>query len=100
MKKVLLVLTGIGTALLAASILKAREPEVAAAPPTLKTSTSTNTKVSVEHVAAEGRLVTYPGAEVVVGAESTGRLVRMLASEGQKVAKGDLLAELAVEDVQ
>ncbi len=50
-------------------------------------------------VAAEGRVVTYPGGEVVVGAERSGRLVRVLVEEGQAVAKGELLAELESEEL-
>src|SRR5204862_593887 len=45
-------------------------------------------------VAADGRVVTYPGGEVVVGAERAGRLVRLLVDEGQAVSRGELLAEL------
>ncbi|MFI5182795.1 MAG: efflux RND transporter periplasmic adaptor subunit [Vicinamibacteria bacterium] len=51
-------------------------------------------------VAAEGRVVAYPGGEVVVGAERAGRLVRVLAEEGQTVAKGELLAELESEELR
>lgn len=51
-------------------------------------------------VAAEGRVVTYPGGEVVVGAERTGRLVRVLVEEGRVVAKGELLAELESEELR
>src|SRR6266481_4716393 len=45
-------------------------------------------------VAADGRVVTYPGGEVVVGAERAGRLVRLLVDEGDVVSKGQLLGEL------
>jgi RND family efflux transporter MFP subunit len=39
-------------------------------------------------------VVTYPGGEVIVGAERAGRVVRLLVDEGRVVRKGELLAEL------
>ena len=51
-------------------------------------------------VAAEGRVVAYPGAEVRVGAERAGRLVRVLVQEGRTVRKGELLAEIESEELQ
>jgi RND family efflux transporter MFP subunit len=51
-------------------------------------------------VAAEGRVVTYTGAEVIVGAERTGRLVRVAVEEGQSVARGQLLAELESDELR
>ena len=51
-------------------------------------------------VVAEGRLVTYPGAEVVVGTELSGTVVRLLAEEKDRVRKGQLLAELRADDLR
>jgi RND family efflux transporter MFP subunit len=51
-------------------------------------------------VAAEGRVVAYPGYEVVVGAERAGRLERVLVEEGQLVAKGALLASFETDELQ
>jgi len=51
-------------------------------------------------VAAEGRVVAYPGAEVRVGAERAGRLVRVLVEEGQKVRRGGLLAEIDSDELR
>jgi RND family efflux transporter MFP subunit len=51
-------------------------------------------------VAAEGRVVAYPGAEVKVGAERPGRLVRVLVEEGQVVRRGDLLAEIDSDELR
>jgi HlyD family secretion protein len=50
-------------------------------------------------VAAEGRVVAYPDAEVKVAVERAGRLVRVPAREGQKVRKGELLAEIESEEL-
>jgi RND family efflux transporter MFP subunit len=51
-------------------------------------------------VAAEGRVVTYPGGEVVVGAERVGRLVRLAVVESQTVRKGEVLAELESDELR
>jgi len=53
---------------------------------------------SRDRVAAEGRVVAYPGAEVVVGTDLAGTLVQLRVQEKQPVRKGDLLAELRAED--
>jgi RND family efflux transporter MFP subunit len=49
-------------------------------------------------VVAEGRLVSYPGAEVVVSSEVSGTLVALPVEEKQRVKKGQLLAELRADD--
>lgn len=49
-------------------------------------------------VAAEGRVVTYPGAEVVVGTDLAGTVVVLRVQEKEKVRKGQLLAELRSDD--
>jgi HlyD family secretion protein len=51
-------------------------------------------------IVAEGRVVAYPGAEVAVGAEVGGAIVRVPVQEGTAVRKGDLLAEFKADDVQ
>lgn len=51
-------------------------------------------------IAAEGRVVTYPGAEVRVGAERAGRLVRVRVEEGDVVRKGELLAEIDSDELR
>ncbi|MFO0953307.1 MAG: efflux RND transporter periplasmic adaptor subunit [Isosphaeraceae bacterium] len=55
---------------------------------------------SVPRVIAEGRVVAYPGAEVVVGSEATGRVVRLNVVEKSRVKKGDLIAELNSDDLR
>lgn len=57
------------------------------------------TPASVRRLSAEGRVVTYPGAEVVVSAERGGRLVTLRVQEGQSVRRGELLAELDREEL-
>ena len=51
-------------------------------------------------IAAEGRVVTYPGAEVRVAAERPGRLVAVHVREGQEVRKGELLVEIESDELQ
>jgi len=50
------------------------------------------------HVAAEGRIVAYPGAEVVVGTDLGGTIVSLRVQEKEKVRRGQLLAELRSDD--
>jgi RND family efflux transporter MFP subunit len=57
-------------------------------------------KPTATGVAAEGRVVAYPGAEVRVGAERSGRLVRVLVEEGAPVRKGQLLAEIESDELR
>jgi HlyD family secretion protein len=51
-------------------------------------------------VAAEGRVVAYPGAEVDVAAERAGRLVSVRVEEGQVVRRGELLAEIESDELR
>jgi HlyD family secretion protein len=48
--------------------------------------------------AAEGRVVTYPGAEVSVGTDLAGTLVALPVLEKQTVRKGQLIAQLRADD--
>jgi len=82
----------VGAAALAAAAIQGRGPLAAARPAQAATAFSASAPEAL--VAAEGRVVTYPGSEVVVGAERAGRVVRVLVDEGQSVRKGDLVAEL------
>ncbi|MDR3639114.1 MAG: efflux RND transporter periplasmic adaptor subunit [Isosphaeraceae bacterium] len=56
--------------------------------------------VEPPRVMAEGRVVAYPGAEVVVGTEAVGRIVRLNVQEKSPVRKGDLVAELNADDLK
>lgn len=51
-------------------------------------------------VIAEGRMVTYPGAEVEVAADISGTLVRFLVEEKDRVRRGQLIAELRADDLR
>jgi RND family efflux transporter MFP subunit len=84
----------VGVALLVASALQARSAGGSAAP---RVEAS---PAALEVVAAEGRVVAYPGAEVKVSAERAGRLVQVAIHEGQQVRKGELLAEIDSDELR
>lgn len=54
----------------------------------------------VPRVSAEGRVVAYPGAEVVVGCDAAGIVERLVVQEKDRVKKGDLLAVLRADDTR
>jgi RND family efflux transporter MFP subunit len=56
--------------------------------------------VEAPRVIAEGRVVAYPGAEVVVGTEAAGRIVLLDVTEKSVVRKGDVIAELNADDLK
>ena len=56
--------------------------------------------VGSSRVVAEGRVSAYPGAEVVVGCETSGRIVSLAVVEKSVVRRGDLLAELNADDLR
>lgn len=53
-----------------------------------------------ENVQAEGRLVTYPGAEVTVGSEVAGRIARLTVNEKDRVQRGEVIAELDASELE
>jgi RND family efflux transporter MFP subunit len=87
----------LGVGLLGATIIQARTAASAGAASAPAPITPTD---AAGGVAAEGRVLTYPGSEVVVGVERAGRLLRMLVEERQKVRRGDLLAELESDELR
>lgn len=90
--KTSLVVLGISAAGFAAwrgGLVKESSAAPAAAAPTTK---------GPRVVLAEGRLVTYPGKQVVVGTELAGPLQKLLVGEKAVVKKGDLLAEIGVDE--
>ncbi len=89
---VVLSLSGIGLALLAGTVMQA-QPRVAAP------SSASETRGPIASVAAEGRVVAYPGAEVTIGADAVGRLLRVNVEEGDLVKKGEILAEIDASDL-
>ncbi len=84
MVRVLLSLAALGA--LSAFVVRVhgREPRAAAASPA----------VAPALVRAEGRLVSYPGSDVMVGTDLQGTVARVLVQEGARVRRGDPLVEL------
>jgi RND family efflux transporter MFP subunit len=86
-----------GGALMGAGVLQARVAQTGATPTAAPLTAGLQPAAGV---AAEGRVVAYPGAEVRVGAERAGRLVRVLVEEGDSVRKGELLAEIDSDELR
>ena len=51
-------------------------------------------------VVAEGRVTTYPGAEVLVSSEVAGTIVRLAVAEKQRVRRGQEIAHLRADDLR
>lgn len=51
-------------------------------------------------IVAEGRVVTYPGAEVTISTDVGGTIARLLVTEKEGVRRGDTIAVLAAEDTR
>lgn len=92
---VVLSFAGIGLALLAGTVMQA-SPQ---SPPGTAAAATRTTANSLSSVAAEGRVVAYPGAEVTIGADAIGRLLRVNVEEGDIVKKGQILAEIDASDL-
>lgn len=88
---VMLSLAGIGLALLAGTVMQA-QPQGPAAP-------AATAGAPLAGVAAEGRVVAYPGSEVTIGADAVGRLLRVNVEEGDVVRQGQVLAEIDASDL-
>jgi hypothetical protein len=74
MKKMMLAIAVLGVGL-AAGAIQARGPAAPVAGTAAAPAVSSAPRTGI--VAADGRVVTYPGGEVVVGAERAGRVVRV-----------------------
>jgi RND family efflux transporter MFP subunit len=57
-------------------------------------------KTEPTHVVAEGRVATYPGAEVTVGTDVAGTIEKLDVHEQDVVHKGDVIATLRADDVR
>lgn len=88
----------VALAVVAGTVLQARG--FVAPRPAGRTAATVVDEVGASGVAAEGRVVAYPGAEVRVGAERGGRLVSVLVEEGAAVRRGQLLAEIESDELR
>lgn len=64
-----------------------------AAPPTVAAATP-------PAVAAEGRVTTYPGAEVTIASDVAGTIERLTVEEKARVRKGEVIAVLRADDTK
>jgi RND family efflux transporter MFP subunit len=88
----------LGLGLLIVVGLQARAAVTPGAAPRASAPGSLAGSTSSPRVAAEGRVVAYPGAEVVVGTDLQGTLVVLDVHEKEKVRRGQLLAQLRSDD--
>jgi HlyD family secretion protein len=86
----------VGMALLGATALQAVGPGGRAG---ASGDAAAATATAPRRIAAEGRVVTYPGAEVRVGSDRAGRIVGVRVVEGDVVRKGDVLAVLESDEL-
>lgn len=63
-------------------------------PPITQTATQTATIPAPGVLRSEGRVVAYPGSDVIVGTDLGGTLTQVLVREGDRVGRGQLLALL------
>ncbi len=57
-------------------------------------------KTETPRVVAEGRVVTYPGAEVTVGSDVAGTIDRLHVEEKQQVRAGQIIAVIKADDMR
>jgi RND family efflux transporter MFP subunit len=55
---------------------------------------------TADHVIADGKLVAYPGSEVTLATEVSGRIISLPVQEKSVVHRGDLIVELLSDDLQ
>jgi HlyD family secretion protein len=94
-KKIVLPLFGL---VLTAGLL--REASTMASGTNTAAPTAVSASTEPRLLKAEGRVVAYPGAEVEVGTDVDGTVVRMLVEEKDVVRKGQLIAELRNDDLR
>jgi RND family efflux transporter MFP subunit len=61
---------------------------------------SWNPSLSKDRIVAEGRVATYHGAQITLSAEIPGVVEKLTVDEKDTVAKGDVIAEIKVEDLR
>lgn len=84
----------LGLLILAATVVQVRATRPASVPvPQAKTA-------EAPRIVAEGRVVTYPGAEVTVGSDVSGTIERLDVEEKETVRKGQVLAVIKADDTR
>jgi RND family efflux transporter MFP subunit len=91
MKRFLLPIIGIAILIATVAQVHAMRRTNVAPPPAAATPS---------HIVAEGRLVTYPGHEVVVGSDASGTIEKVNVNERDVVRKGDVIAIVRADDTR
>jgi RND family efflux transporter MFP subunit len=94
--RVVLPLAGLAVATVLVSSLVGASPPPSPPPPFVPVRAAETSSVIV----AEGRVVTYPGAQVTIGAETTGTIVCVNVAEKTTVKRGDLLVEFRTDELR
>jgi RND family efflux transporter MFP subunit len=81
-------------------ILVATVAQVSATRTTRNVKPHATSKPARTSIAAEGRVVAYPGAEVTVGSDVAGTIARLNVEEKQTVHKGDVIAVIQANDTR
>ena len=86
----------VGVLLIMAVVVQARKVETGAS----RAKSASIETVTPAAIRAEGWVVAYPGAEVTVGTDVAGTVVRMLVQEKDHVKKGQRIAEIRSDDTR
>ncbi len=81
-------------------IVVATVVQVSATRTTHNNTPSATVKPETPRVVAEGRVVTYPGAEVTIGSDVSGTIERLNVDEKQAVHAGDVIAIIKADDTR
>lgn len=84
----------LGVLVLAATVVQVNATRRKPAPPRVDKIADT------PRVVAEGRVVTYPGAEVTVGSDVAGTIAQLAVIEKQAVRRGDTIAMIQADDTR
>ena len=93
-----LAIVGIGLATMAVWSARSRGTGGGSPPPPGVTTPFAEAAGS-PRILAEGRLTTYPGAQVVLSSEVNGVVTNILVAEKSRVQAGELIAEIQADDV-
>jgi RND family efflux transporter MFP subunit len=86
----------LGILIVAVTVFEVRATRVAGGPAIQPARSVTAPKF----VSAEGRVVTYPGAEVTIGTDVGGTIARMNVEEKDTVRKGQVIATIKADDTR
>jgi multidrug efflux pump subunit AcrA (membrane-fusion protein) len=80
--------------ILGATVVQVRATRPKPAPPRVDKVAAT------PRVVAEGRVVTYPGAEITIGSDVAGTIARLTVKEKEHVRRGETIATIQADDTR